>query len=385
MSGIFIRRLVSRIPQDCRVTVLTPDGRLPFVPPDNGYKVEAFQYAPKKWQILAHEPGGVPMALHNHKSCLLLLIPMLGLFLYHSLRLARKSDIIHAHWSINGVIGGLSGILTGTPVLSTLRGEDISRAKTSFIYKVLLSICLRLSARCVTVSSTMEKELVAEFPDASEKIQIIPNGIDETLYELPFSKHADRVRILVLGNLIPLKGVDTIIKALAILEKGETPWQLTIAGEGSEQVYLQRLVAKAELTKQIHFIGRVAPEKITALFAETDILVQASHREGRPNAVLEAMAAGKTVIGSDIDGINELITDEVNGLLFPAGNPEQLALHLQRSIKSNTFRKELGQAARQTMLDMKLSWNNCAAAYTDLYNQIRKRSQGGSAARARNP
>lgn len=371
ISGIFIYRLICHFPSEIQTVVLTPDSRVPVKAPSGTYRLQTFHYALKRWQTLAHEPGGLPAAFQCSRWNLLFLPSFFFSMLLHTIIQSCKSDVIHAHWTINGVIAGIAGLLTRTPVITTLRGEDVNRGQSTFLHRCLLFLCLRLSNCIVTVSSSMQKEVLARFPESEGKISFIPNGVSDSLFILPLLRKTIKPIILVLGSLIPVKGVDLIITALSTGCKMKQ-WELVIAGIGSEQEKLQAMVHQEGIEGKVKFIGQIPPTKVADLLTETDILVQASYREGRPNAVIEAMAAGVSVIGTDIDGINELIEHGKNGLLFSAGNAEELSVQLQVVLDSFHLRKKFGQAGRQTLLDQNLTWPKCAAAYMAVYQLIAK-------------
>jgi glycosyltransferase involved in cell wall biosynthesis len=369
ISGIFIYRLVCHFPPEIRPVVLTPDSRTPKRPLPGNYSLRTFRYGPKQWQILAHEPGGLPAAMRRARGAVFLFPPFLLSMLWHTVFLARNSDLVHAHWTVNGAIAGIAGRLTGTPVITTLRGEDVNQGRSTRLNRLLLSLCLRFSERIVTVSSSMYDNLRTWFPAYASQISFIPNGVDDALFSIPRRCNTRGTTILVLGSLIPVKGVELVIQALSA-RNSTAEWKLLIAGTGPEEDRLRAMVRGEGLGEKVEFMGQVAPDRVAALLAETDILVQASYREGRPNAVLEAMAAGVPVIGSDIDGIHELIDHNRNGLLFPAGNAAVLADRLQALLGSPALRKRLGTAGRQTLVEWKLTWSACAASYMEIYQSM---------------
>ncbi len=369
ISGIFIYRLIKHLSADTEITVLVPDPRTPVDIPEGNFQVRTFRYTPKQWQRLAHEPGGLPAALHNSKWLVCILPFFLSAMFFQTVRYAFCSDVIHAHWTVNGVIAGLAGLLTRTPVVTTLRGEDVNRSRSSLIHRFLLSLCLQLSKRVVTVSTSMRNNLGKLMPDRAQKIIFVPNGIGHEFYAISFQQTISQPTILALGSLIPVKGVDLVIRALAY-HRSKADWTLVIAGAGPEQEKLRLLGIEQGIQDRIKFVGQVIPDKVPALLATTDILVQASYREGRPNAVLEAMAAGRAVIGSDIDGIHELIESEKTGLLFPPGDIQQLTYCLDRFLTEPELREQLGREARRAMIDKKLTWPACARSYMQIYNSL---------------
>lgn len=369
ISGIFIYRLVCHLPEDIETIVLTPDSRNTVDVPPGKFQLKRFRYAPKTHQTLAHEAGGLPAALRGARLNLFFLPAFFISMLWWTFYLGRKAEVIHAHWTINGVIAGIVGYLTKKPVVTTLRGEDVNRVKSSILHRLLLLACLKCSAVVVTVSGGMRKLIIDQFPKYASKVTCIPNGVSDQFYAIEHHENRNNLALLVLGSLIPVKGLDLVIGALA---KGcrTRQWQLLIAGDGPEKEGLQAMILKEGLEKRVKFIGRIPPNEVPELLGGTDILIQASYREGRPNAIVEAMAAAVPVIGSDINGIAELIDHGKNGLLFSAGKIDELASQLQSLLDSPELRARIGVAGRQTLLDQNLTWKGCASSYTAIYKHL---------------
>jgi len=369
-SGIFIYRLISYLPKKIMISVLLPDFQSQVRTPSGSFHVYLFRYAPKKWQTLTHGPGGLPAVIRTRKSCLLLLPLFFSAMLFSAIRLARRNQLIHAHWTITGVIAGIVGLITSRPVVTTLRGEDANRSSTSVLHRLLLILCLRLSDKVVTVSEAMKEKITRAYPNHRDKIQCIPNGVGEEFFAIAPKYHAQQQNILVLGSLIPVKGVDLAIEAFSLFKKEGTAVKLLLGGRGPEQERLAALAKKNELQDDIIFLGQIEPEKVPELLGEATMFIQASYREGRPNALLEAMAAGLPVIGSAIDGIEELIEHGRNGLLFTPGDAHQLADCLAILLSSPQKREQMGQQARKTMIKKNLTWPATAQVYTNLYQSL---------------
>lgn len=369
ISGIFVDRLVQHFPPNIFTTVITPvaQGVVDRVHGER-IQVRCFRYAPRRLELLAHNPGGIPVALKNNKWLYLLVPTFLFSAFINCMRFAVRSNIIHANWAINGVIAGLVGKLLRTPVITTLRGEDVTRAKKPGLDRWLLRICLVLSTRVVVVSQAMEQWLCSEFPKEKGSIKLIPNGIEDIFLDVcSRRRQSDGVlRVLTVGSLIPRKGVDQIIQAMAGADNRENLF-LSIVGTGPEAAALSQMVSDLGLARNVRFVGQVAASDIPDTLADADIFVLASHSEGRPNVILEAMAAGLPIIASDIDGTNELVTHNKNGLLFPDGSIKELTFLLDGLSKDSQRRRELGNNARRFILKEGLSWTSTASRYSELY------------------
>lgn len=152
------------------------------------------------------------------------------------------------------------------------------------------------------------------------------------------------------GRLVPEKGVDLLLKALSDIR---TPWRLVIAGDGPQRSYLETLAAHMGIAERISFVGHLPSLEIPSLYQELDMLVLPSR--SRPNWVeqfgrvlVEAMACGIPVIGSDCGEIPNVIGDA--GLIFPEGDILTLRSCLMKLIEDHGLRVELGQKGRERVL-----------------------------------
>jgi len=374
-SGIFVARLADSLRHEAKIVVVAPAGTTGNYKSEFCYaKVTPFKYAPAKWQILAHSPGGIPVALKNQPWLHLLLPSFLISMLHQCTRQARSCQVIHANWAICGCIAGLAGKLTGVPVVTTLRGEDISRAKSSILDRMILSLAIRLSSHIACVSSSMREWVCTKFQNDA-KVAVVPNGVNEKFLKIGMNRlrEPDRTvtRLISIGSLIPRKGFDLIINALSDLPARDKI-HLTIVGSGPERERLQKLAEDTQTSDQISFIGYTAPSAIPHMLESADIFVLASHSEGRPNVILEAMATGLPVIASNIEGINELVEPNTTGLLFEDGNREQLQSCLAALADNPDQRWKFGQTAIARLAERGLHWDITADNYRRLYQQATK-------------
>lgn len=372
VSGVFVQRLVEYTAAHAEVTVVTPCAR-EAVSADAGqaYRIRCFRYAPRRWQVLAHAPGGLPAALKGRRLALLLLPGLLLAMLISCIRIGRQVDVIHANWSVNGVIAGLAALLTRTPVVTTLRGGDVTRAERHVVDRLLLKLCARLSARLVTVSAGIAAGIRAALPHAAARISVIPNGVDAAFVELPPRARAETepLQLVTIGNLIASKGVDTLIQALR-LRVSTCPGVLTVIGDGPQRAELERLATALPDNSKVVFAGQRPHADIVRYLGQSDAFVFGSYSEGRPNAVIEAMAAGLPVLAADIDAVRELVQPGATGVLFEPGDAHQLATAIDALIEQPQLAARYGRAARQFILDAGLTWQAAARRYDGVYRQV---------------
>lgn len=371
-SGVFVQRLVKSLPAFVRVKVVTPCDTAPAIP-NNSYTLHCFRYAPRKWQLLAHQPGGIPVALKRSKVMRWLLPIFLGAMLVACFRACRKADVIHANWSVNGAIAGLVGFLLRKPVVTTLRGEDVTRAKSSKLYRWLLVGCLRSNVRLVTVSQSIYDHLACEFPDAQHKIRFLPNGINASLLNVPAvgdkPDESKPFTLLTVGSLIPRKDVTTIIEAIAQMHSPQS-FKLVIVGDGPERHHLESLVEKKSLEEVVEFVGQLPPERVIEYLHDADAFILASHSEGRPNVVLESFAAGVPVVASDIEGVKELIQEGENGMGFQPGDAKELASKVEKLYQNRPLQMQFSKQGREFILQNHLLWEHVGQGYAQMYSEV---------------
>jgi phosphatidylinositol alpha-1,6-mannosyltransferase len=139
------------------------------------------------------------------------------------------------------------------------------------------------------------------------------------------------------------KGVDDLIRAFAQLRPAIPDLHLVVAGEGDDLMRLQKLAAEMNMTDVVHFLQGLSREKLAACYGRADVFALPSTGEGFGLVFLEAMAFGKPIVAAAAGGATDLVENEVNGLLVPAHNPEQLASALGRLIRDDALRSTLGR------------------------------------------
>ena len=368
--GLFVWQLAQTLEKEgvcCRI--LTPSSIQSSSWPEVSI-VRRFKYAPRSWQQLANQPGGIPQSLNKNPFLYVLVPNLLVSMAIHLLLEAGSCDLIHAHWSVCGAVAAFMKPFHRKPIVTTLRGTDISWANMSWYYKWLHKKSIAGSNFTVGVSDKIAKQIKEEQPELSNRIAFIPNGVNDSFYTIPsFSRPSSPpLKFLFVGSLIPMKGADILLKALGTLDSAYR-WQLTIAGDGPESKRLIDLSEKYSLSKKIAFLGVVPPDKMPSLMADHHILVHTSYSEGRPNVVLEAMAAGLAVVGTDIHGTRELVQNDRNGWIVPPGDPDILAEVLKSLIQGKKNYMAAGNTGQKWMIEQRLTWKETARRYCEFYGK----------------
>ncbi len=186
---------------------------------------------------------------------------------------------------------------------------------------------------------------------------IIPNAVDARRFspEVDGSGMRERLRIprdrptaLLVGRIVPHKGVEHFIEAARYLPAV----QFLVAGEGSSLDAMEHLASNLHVKDRVRFLGRISQENLPKVYAACDffVLPSVSRLEAFGIVALEAMATGKPVVVTDIPGVREVIEDGREGLLAEPVNPEDLAEKMRHLVTDPDLRREMGRRAREKVL-----------------------------------
>ena len=282
--------------------------------------------------LLLCPPGSGAEAEAARRGLIARPVPMRGdLDLAAIWRLARqlrdeKVDLVHLHTGRAAWLGGWAAWLAGLPAIVTRRMDrPIGRGwRTRFIYQ-------RVS-RCTAAISPGVADHLAAGGVPADRVRLIPSAVDPArlrprrdaaaLRRAEGAAPADVV-VLTMSALVPRKGLDVLLDALAALAARELRPLLWIAGDGPERAALTARAAALGLTAQVRFLGQ--RDDVGDLLAACDIFALPSRREGLGVAALEAMAASRPVVASAVGGLADAVVHERTGLLVPPNDAAALA------------------------------------------------------------
>ncbi len=227
------------------------------------------------------------------------------------------------------------------------------------LLKRLRTFQVRLADR-VIVPSQYIRRIVIGWGVPAERVQVIYNAMAPDTVASPLSQAEARERLrlptdrpiwLTVARLIPLKGIDYVLRALR-----EMPdVQYLIAGDGPDAARLRTLAEATRVAERVTFLGRVPHEHLAHYFRAADYTVLYSGQEGLSHVLLESLLAGTPVIASDRGGNPEVVQHGVNGLLVPYGDAEALAEALRQALDGET---RAGLAAQTGVGLERFSWPN---------------------------
>lgn len=204
------------------------------------------------------------------------------------------------------------------------------------------------------------------------RMTVIPNGVDSGFFSPggPRPGRGDRT-IGTACRFNGLKDLRTLIDSVAILtsDRPGQRFRLMLAGDGPDLEMLIEHVASSGLSDEVEFVGRLDEVGLRDLYHRLDVYVQATRGETLSTAVLQALSCGLPVVASDVDGMNNLLTDGLNGLLVPVGDARALAEAVAAVCDGDDVRAELSRNGRQLVLD-RYTPTVVGARYADLFGQI---------------
>jgi colanic acid/amylovoran biosynthesis glycosyltransferase len=267
--------------------------------------------------------------------------------LYFFSRFPDGFDVLHCHYGYNGLLAvDLRSLGVKGAIGTVFHGHDIF---TGDDYQRLFEqgdVFLPISERW--------KSWLIEHGCPADKTFVHHMGID--LEKFPFKPRSaaldEEVRILSVARLVPIKGLDYLLRALAKVVPAHPRVSLTIAGDGPVRGELESLAHELKLDVHVRFLGAVEQGEIRRLMGQSHILVQPSittpdgAQEGIPMVLMEAMASGLPVITTDYSCMPELVDQGVSGYLVPERDIDGIAAKLTLLVENTASWASMGQAGR---------------------------------------
>lgn len=290
-------------------------------------------------------------------------------------RFRKYYDVIQANWVVAALPATVVSWMTGKPFVLTLRGEDMHLLRLGLL-RILLAPFVRKASRTITVNESFIPRVVQYFHLPPEKVITIPNGVshkpvgDEAFegYVKDYGLSNSTPYLLYLGRVIPLKRIELLLELLTLRQFAR--YELLVVGrlDGSYHEFLKTKSEVFHVEKRVQFLGAVPPSHVSFFQQLARFYVSASSREGRPNGVLEALAAGTPALVSNISAHAEIVRDGVNGFLFKPENLESIAERIGEIDQSESEYGELCKGAQRSVLE--LSWDKTALTYRNIFLEV---------------
>ena len=313
--------------------------------------------------------------------------------LYHFFKRV-KPLIVHTHTPKAGIVGMLAAKMAGVPIrLHTLAGLPQMDAR-KFKWKVLREvekITFSCATRIYPNSPKMYEYLLRENYVVEDKLKVLgngsSNGIDITSFnpenyspeqreDLRRSLSIDiqDLVFIFVGRLVADKGINELVEAFEKVNKEFPATSLLLVGNFEDEFDPLQEITVTRMKNHQKIIEAGYQKDVRPYFACADVLVFPSYREGFPNVVMQAGAMNLPSIVTNINGCNEIIKEEVNGIIVPVRDVEGLTVAMSKIIKDNNLRNFLTKNARRIIAEnyrREKIWNALLSEYKQLEIDIK--------------
>ena len=271
----------------------------------------------------------------------------------------ERPDIVHTHTAKAGTLGRIAAKLTGVPiVIHTFHGHVFHSYFGFFRTKFFLwleRLLAKFSDVIITVSEQQRDEIIKYKIAEPEKTIAIPLGLDLKPFinldtdpnevRREFSVPEETKLVGIVARLVPIKNHVCFLEAARLILARYDNVRFMIVGDGEMRSALEQKARDLGIEARVIFMG--FQYNLQKIYAGLDIVALSSYNEGLPVALIEAMAAGKPVISTNVGGVVDLILDGDNGLLVPSNDPKSLAEASLYLLEHPERRKMMGAAGRK--------------------------------------
>lgn len=243
-------------------------------------------------------------------------------------RAARQhsADVLHAHVLEAAVPALLAARRCGLRLVVTEHFSGYATGELTKFQRSKARLTLPRADAVTAVSASLAADLEAV---AGVSAHVIPNVVDIGRFHPGTSADVVAGAILFAGRLVPVKQVDVLLDAVAILRRQDPVWHLQVVGDGPLRSQLEQRADALGIDEAVEFTGQLEPQKLATRLRQTAVVVVPSRWETNSVVALEALCSATPVVSSDVGGLRELVTGD-RGIRVPAGDPAALAMALTR-------------------------------------------------------
>ncbi|MDF2653090.1 MAG: hypothetical protein K0Q73_8895 [Paenibacillus sp.] len=269
-----------------------------------------------------------------------------------------KYDVIHAQDIVASSVLGFSKP-SHVPLILTIHGcvtaayyyyGFISPGSLQWnLVSLFETSAIEQSDRTI-LPSVWLKEVYKKVNIPTGNMTVIHNGIDIPHFQSQMNKGSglkspsNKKVIISTGRLEDIKGLDTLLDALAKLKRDRNDWVYWMVGSGAMEKKLKKQTDKLGLEHYVKFLGH--RDDVPSLLKQADLFVLPSIHENYPYSLVEAQVAGKVIIASGVGGITEMVQHNFNGLLVPAGDSNKLYQQIKKTLNDSGLQNRLGEQAK---------------------------------------
>ncbi|MCW1958647.1 MAG: glycosyltransferase [Mycobacterium sp.] len=316
---------------------------------------------------VVHVPAGPPAPLPKDET-----LEHMGIFASYLAKKwrTRRPDIAHAHFWISGVATHLAARTCGVPTVQTFHALDTSPGA-----RLKLEPLVARNASWVAATCTDEVFELTRMGRSRTRISLVPCGVDLDRFNTdgPVAKRGSAHRIVSVGRMLPRKGFDTMIEAMASIPDAE----LVIVGgpvagpldADPEVGRLRFLAAEIGVGNRVSFTGSVDHQDMPAILRSADVVACTPWYEPRGMVALEAMGCGVPVVASAVGSMLDMVIHDVTGRLVAPRRPRECAESVSTILRDSFRRRSLGLAGRDRAC-ARYSWDRVAADTLRTYARI---------------
>jgi glycosyltransferase involved in cell wall biosynthesis len=285
----------------------------------------------------------------------------------------ERPDIVHGFLFWAYVLGAYAARLAGVPVVVASRRSLGIYKRDKPHYLALEGLANRLTDLIVANSDAVRSDVLEQEHLAARKVVVIHNGVPTSgaggvdIERASVGAGPGSLVVGVLANLIPYKGHDFFLEAWQIVAPRFPSALALLIGEGPARGAIEERTRELGLERSVRLLGSRADS--AALLGMVDLVVHPSHQEGFSNAILEAMAAAKPVVATNVGGNPEAVLDGVTGLLVPPNDSAALASAIIRLLGDPAARQMFGRAGRDRIQD-NFTLDRMIGRYEALYRDL---------------
>jgi len=290
----------------------------------------------------------------------------------------NRVDVVHQHFiGLDVVVLAIFKRLLGFQLIVTFHGLELELARESGLSDWKNRFAIRHADHATAVSDHLASQLNERY--AADSVTFIPNAvrIDEKRPPVPTDPKSNITPgfFLYCGRLDPVKQVPGLVEAFASAIDAGCTKQLCILGDGPDREKVESTICRLNIQDSVLVLGELQHQQALDLMDQCFCLLLNSESEGYPLVILEAMTLGKPVIAPQVGGINELVTHEHTGLLFPFDDQKQLRTAIVTMSQSDSIAANYGQNAEKIMSGQ-MSLDTVADKYLELYQAKDKKVSG---------
>jgi D-inositol-3-phosphate glycosyltransferase len=308
-------------------------------------------------------------------------------------------DLIHSHYWMSGLAARELKASWETPVIHMFHTLGVMKQRVARQpeeaegdYRIRGEHdVLQFADRIIAATPAEMAQLQWLYQAEVRKVVIIPPGVDlSRFYPIPPDEAKEFIGVapceqvlLFVGRIEPLKGIDTLIEAIAIMRQRNVFVCLSVIGgdsdisqedSGSEMTRLQALRERYNLQDLIAFLGKRAQDTLPYYYSAAKAVVVPSHYESFGMVALEAMACGTPVVASQVGGLAFLVQDGVTGFTVPVDEPQALAERLTTLTTNADLRDQMGKQA--AAFAQGYGWNHIASQIVKVYDEVLEAKRG---------